>query len=117
MKKRKKKVIKLNLYYTDSKYDVDSGVAVGKVADPKYLKELILHVEEDYAFNMEDEIFEKTGRYVVEISGSNRALKQLGAYLINLATYKTKDPDYHDHFDGINGYDDKELTNLIIRKQ
>lgn len=52
-----------------------------------------------------DNLFLKTfknwNNYQIHIKWSKKSLEELWEYLINLANYKTVDPDYHDHFDSL----------------
>lgn len=110
------KEVSLKLYYHKSKVDKEAGVYIGGVAEPRYLKELVFNINDDYDFNLETEEFTKNGMFAVEISGSNRALKELGKFLINISMFKTQDKDYHEHIDQIQDSDGNPLVNLTVRK-
>ena len=92
-------------------------VFYGGVKEPKYQKELIFDIEDDEDFDFQLDKWVKNGKRNLYITGSNRALKQLGVYLINLSMYKTTDPDYHDHIDDILDSQGKEKTNVIFCKR
>lgn len=114
MKRIKK--ITLRLSYYKSKCDKEKGIYSGGACAPKYIDELKMNVSEDYDFDMDRDEFKKNGMYALEISGSNRALKEFGKFLINIALFQTDDKDYHEHIDSILNNNGDEAVNLIIRK-
>lgn len=114
--KKVSEVIELNLNYYIGKQDELKGIYNGKIEEPNYLDELAVDVFEDEIFDEESDDFVKTGKLQVSLSGSNRALEELGKFLIALSRYKTKDPSYHQHFDNINNSEGEEIINLIFRK-
>lgn len=114
---KKTKKIFLNLHYYKSKTDIENGIYIGGVVDPKYLNELTIDVNDDYDFDMNSDQFIKNGLYSIEIIGSNRALKEFGKFLINMAMFKTQDNDYHEHIDLIRNNIGVPSVNLTIRKK
>ncbi len=98
--------VTLNLVSYKSGKDVKTGIPLGGMDDPKYLNELVIDVQ----INDDDQPID------VFISGTKRAMKEWGAYLINFALYKFMCDDYHTHYDGIRGYNFNKTVNLIIRK-
>ena len=54
--------------------------------------------------------------FAMAISGTSRALKELGKFLINMAMLETEDDDYHEHIDKIKDNTGKEMVNLTVRK-
>lgn len=111
------KEITVKLYYHKSKQDKEAGIYYGGVKEPLYLNELQIDIWNDESYDFEKDKFVPNGKIAMQLSGSNRALKQFGIYLINVAMYQTHDPDYHDHFDNLHTSDGKETVNLIVRKQ
>lgn len=105
------------IFLIKSKCDFEKNYFVGGVQEPKYLEELTLDIYEDMTFDMEKETFRNNRKFVLEISGSNRSLYELGKYLINISLYETMDPDFHEHFDGLFDSQKNEKVNLIVRKQ
>ncbi len=114
MNKYIKKDVTVKLLYT--KAWNEKNTYYGYVKEPKYTKELAIDVYNDGIFDPETETWEDNGKITVELSGTNRALKQLGIYLINLSMYKTPDPDYHEHFDNLLTTEGESIINLIIHK-
>lgn len=89
----------------------------GGVKKPEYMQELSIDVYEDEIFDQKLDDFIETGKMHITLSGSDRALEELGKYLIALSRYITKDPSYHDHFDNVRNSNQEEAVNMIIRKQ
>lgn len=114
---RKTKEITMKLQYYPSKVDRKNGIYMGGVASPKFLNELAIDVCDDYDYDIENDEFIKNGLLSIEISGTNRALKEFGKFLVNIATFNTKDEDYHEHIDNINDSDGKPYVNLTVKKQ
>lgn len=118
MKSRKQtKEVTLKLNYYKSQIDKEAGIYLGGVAEPEYIDELEVNVCDDYEFDAESEEFKKNGLYAVEISGSNRALKELGKLLINIAMFKTQDEDYHEHLETVKNNKGQPAVNITIRKK
>lgn len=115
--KRQTKEVTLKLHYYKSKVDKEAGVYLGGVVDPKYIDELEFNIDDDYEFDMESEEFKKNGMYALEISGSNRALKELGKFLINIAMFKTEDDEYHEHIETIKSGKGQPSVNITVRKK
>lgn len=115
--KKQTKEIKIKLNYYKSKSDKENGVYFGGVVEPKYTDELKISIADDYEFDMDSEDFKKNGMYALEISGSNRALKELGKFLINISMFKTEDDDYHEHIDMIKDSTGNPMVNVTIRKE
>lgn len=115
--KRQTKEITLKLNYYKSKVDKEAGVYLGGVVEPKHIDELEFNIEDDYEFDMESEEFKKNGMHALEISGSNRALKEFGKFLINIAMFKTEDEDYHEHLETIKNSDGQPTVNITVRKK
>ena len=111
------KKIVLNLRYIKSKSDFNKNYFIGGLEEPKYLNELLLDIYDDIEYNLDNDTFEKSGKMVLEISGSDRSLFELGKYLINISTYETSDPDFHEHFDNLKNSTGKNKVNLIVRKK
>lgn len=118
MKKLKKhtEIIEIPLVYYTGEDNPDKGIFVGKVEQPKYLDELIMDIGEDEYFDEQQDAFIANGKIQLVISGSNRALAELGKYLINISRYPTQDPDYHDHFEYILDSQKKDYVHLIVKK-
>lgn len=114
---RKTKEVVLKLRYTKSKVDKERGIFHGGVALPKYLREFFIDIVDDYDFDMETEEFNKNGMYAIEISGTKRALKEIGKFFVNIAMFQTKDEDYHEHIDQLCNSDGNPIANIIIRKK
>ncbi|MBE7043900.1 MAG: hypothetical protein E7397_00075 [Ruminococcaceae bacterium] len=117
MKTFSEKEVILKLKYLQSKSDASKGHFIGGLEEPKYLDELCIDIYDDMDFDMEHEEFHKNGKLVLDLSGSDRSLYELGKYLINLALYETDDPDFHEHFDGLQDAEQKQRINVIVRKQ
>lgn len=111
-----KKEITLKLRYTPSKIDKEKRLYIGGVEAPRYQKELSLSINDDYDFDMDAEEFVKNGKYAIELTGSGRALKELGKFLINISMLKTEDENYHEHIDDLKDEDGTPIANLIVRK-
>ena len=114
---RKTKEITLKLQYYPSKEDKENGIYMGGVAGPKFINELAIDVCDDYDYDMEKDEFIKNGLLSMEILGTNRALKELEKFLVNIASFNTKDEDYHEHIDNINDSEGNPYVNLTVRKQ
>lgn len=114
---RKTKEITMKLQYYPSKVDKENGIYMGGVVCPKFINELTIDVYDDYDFDTGNDEFIKNGLISIEISGTNRALKEFGKFLVNMATFNTKDEDYHEHIDNIYDSDGKTLVNLTVKKQ
>ncbi len=114
--KKETKEITLKLNYIKSEVDKENGIFIGGVEEPKYLEELFVDIADDYDFDIETEEFNKNGMYAIDITGSKRALKELGKFLINMAMYKTEDEDYHEHIDDIHNSEGDSIANITIRK-
>ena len=115
--KRQTKEIVLKLNYYKSIADRDAGVFLGGVVEPKYINELEFNIGDDYEFDIEKDDFIKNGMYALEISGSNRALKEFGKFLINIAMFKTEDEDYHEHLETIKDSEGNPMVNITVRKK
>lgn len=113
---KKTKEIKLKLHYMKSKADKENGIYYGGVSSPKHTEELIVDINDDYNFNTETDEFIKNGMFSVEISGTKRALKELGKFLINMAMFETEDHAYHEHIDQLKNSSGEPTANLIVRK-
>ena len=113
---KKTKEILMKLQYYPSKFDKENDIYYGRVVDPKYVRELTFDVNDDYDFDIEKEEFSKNGLYSIQISGTKRALKEFGKFLVNMAEFKTEDEDYHEHIDQINDSEGNPLVNLTVRK-
>ena len=111
------KEVLLKLKYFQSKCDFENNYFVGGVEEPKYLNELSIDIYDDMDFDLDKEEFKKNGKFVLDLSGSNRSLYEFGKYLINIALYDTEDPDFHEHFDGLFDSQKSEKVNMIVRKQ
>lgn len=117
MKSHKKtKEIKLTLNYFKSNIDKENGIYYGGVVEPKYMNELTIDINDDYDFDIDKEEFCKNGLYSIEISGTKRALKELGKFLVNMAMFKTKDEDYHEHIDQLYNSIGEPIANITIKK-
>lgn len=115
--KKETKEISLKITYFKSKVDKENGIYYGGVIEPKYIDELTVDIDDDYDFDIETEEFTKNGMFSVEISGTKRALKEMGKFLINIAMYKTEDEDYHEHIDQLKDSEGNPTANIIIRRQ
>ena len=111
------KDVVLKLKYLQSKCDFERNHFIGGVEEPSYLDELNIDIYDDMEFDMDEEKFKKNGKIVLELSGSDRSLFELGKYLINVALYDTEDPDFHEHFDGLLDSEHNEKVNLLVRKK
>lgn len=111
------KEVVLHLKYLQSKCNLEKNYFIGGLQEPKYLEELNLDIYEDMTFDLERETFQNNGKFVLEISGTDRSLYELGKYLINISLYETCDPDFHEHFDGLFDSQKNQKVNLIVRKQ
>lgn len=109
--------VTLKLKYRESKCVVENKHYIGGVEEPGFLDELILDIYEDTQYDVDNDLFIKNGKKVLEISGSNRSLFELGKYLINISMYETADQDFHEHFEGIHNSQNELDVNLIVRKQ
>ena len=114
---KKSKEITMKLQYYPSKVDKKNGIYMGGVVFPKFINELAIDVYDDYDFDIENEEFIKNGLLAIEISGTNRALKEFGKFLVNIAVFNTQDEDYHEHIDNIYDSDGKPFVNLTVKKQ
>jgi hypothetical protein len=56
------------------------------------------------------------GKLELHLKGSIKAFRELGKYLIALTHYDTKDPNYHDHFDGLHSSSKTNNIDLTIYK-
>lgn len=110
------KEITLKLKYVKSVVDKENGVYYGGVEEPKYLDELVVDVDDDYDFDVETEEFIKNGMFKIEISGTKRALKEMGKFLINMSMFQTEDEDYHEHIDQLQNNEGKPIANMTIKK-
>ena len=115
--KKETKEITLKLKYFKSQVDKENGVFYGGVAEPKYADELTVDISDDYDFDIDAGEFNKNGMFSVEISGTKRALKEMGKFLINAALYKTDDEDYHEHIDRLRDSDGNPKVNLIVKRK
>lgn len=113
---RKTKEVSMKLQYYPSKVDKEKGIYFGGVAAPRFISELTIDVNDDYDFDIDNEKFVKNGLFAIEISGTNRALKEFGKFLVNMAIFNTQDEDYHEHIDNIYDSDGKPLVNLTVKK-
>jgi len=111
------KEVTLKLNYYKSEVDKKNGIYYGGVAEPRYINELSINIEDDYEFDIETEQFNKNGMFSVEISGTKRALKEMGKFLLNMALYKTEDEDYHEHIDQLKDSMGNPIANITIRKK
>jgi len=88
------KNVKLKLEYYNDQKDEKGNWHYGKVCPPKYTDEITIEygfVETlDWSF---DEPF-VTGMIDVDLTASDRAMRELGKYLINVSMFKTKNKKY-----------------------
>lgn len=117
MKNIKEKDIIIKLKYVPSSCDIEKGIFTGGPCEPDYMDELSIDIYDDYIFDFKKDDFVKTKYKNIDISGSNKALKSFGQYLINLALFQTEDDNYHDHFDGILNSNGETKFNIIVRKR
>lgn len=110
-----KKLI-LDLEYEEEKINSKGNKYTGGVKKPNYIDELFIDVFENYVFNNAIDDFSPDGKYNIEIKGSERALFELGKYLINISQFITKDQDFHEHIDDICDNNGDIAFNLTIRK-
>ena len=114
---KKKEKVEITLEYYPSDFDEKAGIYYGGVEEPRYIDELLFDICEDEEFDEEKDDFVKSGKFQLVISGRDKALEELGKYLIAFSRYKTKDPDFHDHFDDIKNSNNEDAVNLIVRKK
>lgn len=114
--KLRKQEINLSLEFFEGKQDLENGVFEGGVKEPENLEELTIDILEGETFDLEIEQFSKTGKYEIQIQGSNRAYRELGKYLLAITEYQTEDPSYHDHFENILNSNNQEFVDLVIYK-
>ncbi|HAN09695.1 MAG TPA: hypothetical protein DCP90_03680 [Clostridiales bacterium] len=112
-----KEKVEIELKYLSGKQDIKKGIFAGGVQTPQYLDEIIIDISEAEKFDEVLEDFVENGNLKVDISGSSRALEELGIYLIALSKYKTFDPDYHDHFENFNNSNGEKVIEVSFRKQ
>ena len=112
----KTREIVIKLQYNPSKFDKEKGISSGGVMTPKFTKELSIDAYDDYDFDLDSGEFIKNGLLALQISGTGRALKEFGKFLINIAEFKTKDEDYHEHLDNILDSEENPYVNLTVRK-
>ena len=110
------KKVTLELNYTQEVVNAQKNIYKGGVEHPQNMDELCINVYENYRFNDLTDEFETDNQYNIEIQGSDKSLYELGKFLINVALYKTTDPDFHVHIDGITNSEGEEKFNLKIRK-
>lgn len=115
--KKETKEITLKLNYFRSKADKEKGVFYGGVTEPKYTDELTIDINDDYDFDIDTEEFNKNGMFSLEISGTKRALKEMGRFLINIALYETDDEDYHEHIDQLRDSEGNPKVNMVIKRR
>ena len=114
--KKETKEITLKLNYFKSKVDKENGIFYGGVIEPKYMDELTIDINDDYEFDIDAEEFKQNGMFSMEISGTKRALKEMGKFLINIAMYKTDDEDYHEHIDQLRDSEGNPKVNIVVKK-
>lgn len=114
MLKKINREVTIKLKYFSGIDDPQKGIYEGGVCEPEHLDELIIDIENEEIFDMDSDSFIQSGNKNLHISGSRRALKEFGTYLIALSNYKTNDPDYHDHFDAVSNSNGKDLVNMIV---
>lgn len=112
--KKKKENINVTLTYVIGKIKSEKGIYEGGVEEPKYIDEIVVWAENREEFDDQKSEFREIQGHQVNLSGSKRALYELGRYLIALSKFKTSIPDYHDHFDEIGKLEDKPQCELII---
>ncbi len=110
------KKVTLELNYTKEVVNAKKNVYKGGVEHPQNINELCIDVFENYRFNHSTDEFEADNQYNIEIQGSNKALYELGKFLVNIALFETADSDFHVHIDGIANSEGEEKFNLKIRK-
>ena len=115
--RKRTKEVTLKLNYYSSKVDKEAGIYLGGVVNPKHIDELEVNICDDYEFDTEKDEFIKNGMYALEISGTNRALKELGKFLINISMFKTQDEDYHEHLDTVKNNEGQPAVNITVRKK
>ena len=111
------KEVKIKLWYKKSCIDKQNGLYLGGVQLPKYMKELKINIDNDEIFDFDKDQFVQTGKKLIEITGTNRALKELGKFFINISLFKTKDDDFHEHLDDLTNENGEASCNITIRKQ
>ena len=111
------KQVPLFLEWYESSYDKENGVYYGGVALPKYTDELCIDIYDDYLFNFKKDDFEKTGRHVLDIGGSSRAMRELGKFLVNSAMYKCKSNNYYEIIENVCASDENRTANLIVYRK
>jgi hypothetical protein len=111
--KEKKENFNIELQYIEGKSDPNSGYYEGGVVDPKYLEEIIVWVDKAEIFDFEKDAFIKTGDNQIHITGTRRALFELGRYLITLSRYTTENTNYHDHLEGLQKAENKSKCEII----
>lgn len=105
--------MEIQLEYLVGKSNPNKGVYEGGVCEPRYLNELMIDIQNEEIFDFEKDAFIELENRIIHFSGSRRAFKELGRYLIALSKYETEDPDYHDHFDEV-GSINSESKNKIV---
>lgn len=110
-----KKLI-LNLEYEKETINSKGNIYTGSVKKPEYIDELFIDVFENYVFDDAIDDFSPDGKYNIEIKGSERALFELGKYLINISQFVTKDQNFHEHIDDICDNNGNTAFNLTIVK-
>ena len=116
------KQVPLFLEWYESSYDKEKGVYYGGVVLPKYTDELCIDIYDDYLFNFKKDDFEKTGRHVLDIGGSSRAMRELGKFFVNFAMHKCNKDNVFEVVENIghspNNYDVRMFfyrTNIVKR--
>lgn len=89
------KNIKTKIYYTDDWKDKNGIWHYGNVFSPKYTDEIVIDIfdETDPIDDEFDEFF-RNGKFQVNLTASDRAMRELGKYLINVSMFKTKNKNY-----------------------
>jgi hypothetical protein len=106
--------IEVLLKYFDDVDEPEKGIFRSSVADPAYVDEILLWVQEKKEAGDSEDEDSISGVSSVNIGGSRRALYELGCYLIALSRFETKDMGYHDHFDEVASPPDESTCDLII---
>lgn len=112
-----KERIELELEYYEDRSRPSEHIFVGGIPDPRYLSELAVWVRPREVFDEDlDDLVEVPG-FQVQLTGSRRALFELGRYFVALSRLKTSDPDYHDHVDAeaLARVDGEKPCELIFR--
>lgn len=109
------KSIQLQLEYYPPRAGTERGVFSGGVVPPSHTDELAIWANPRQVYDAERDAFENVEGSQIEITGTRRALYELGRYLIALSDHETDDPDYHDHIEDLAQVTDEPACELIIR--